>query len=157
MLFSVNHSFSKHNPNQCILTSLKLFQLHLLNAFVFCIHFTVVNEEDPNTAEDPLTYKIRARLMATVDCLTDDPAKECSGHGTCDTSLGRCTCVNQYTGDDCGDAGVFALVVDATTAIATATTAQKPSIPADGWVYYSISIGCNTTVKIDFTTASDAR
>ena len=43
-------------------------------------------------------------------------------------------------------------MVDATTAIATATTAQKPSIPADGWVYYSISIGCNTTVKIDFTT-----
>ena len=130
----------------------KTFSTTFAQCVVFCIHFTVVNEEDPNTAEDPLTYKIRARLMATVDCLTDDPAKECSGHGTCDTSLGRCTCVNQYTGDDCGDAGVFALVVDATTAIATATTAQKPSIPADGWVYYSISIGCNTTVKIDFTT-----
>ena len=118
-------------------------------------YFAVVNEEDPNSSEDPLTYKIRARFMYSVECLTDDPPKVCSGHGTCDKTLGRCTCTEKYTGDDCGDAGVYSLSINPTTRIAEADNTQKPSIPVDGWVYYSLSVGCNTTLRVDFTTTSD--
>ena len=114
--------------------------------------FAVVNEEDPNSLEDPLTYKIRARLLEDVDCLSSSSATICSGHGTCDRSLGRCTCTEHYTGDDCGDAGVYPLVLETVGVPISATV--LPPIPVDEWVYYSLSIGCNTTIKVEFTTSS---
>ena len=115
-------------------------------------YFSVVNEEDPNAKEDPLTYKIRARMLYDVPCLTDNPKNVCSGHGTCDRTMGRCKCDNLFTGDDCGDAGVFPLVLDATTKMVMAT--PTPSVPVDEWVYYSLSVGCNTTLKIEFVTTN---
>ena len=115
-------------------------------------YFAVVNEEDPNSLEDPLTYKIRARLLEDVDCLSSSSATICSGHGTCDRSLGRCTCTEHYTGDDCGDAGVYPLVLETVGVPISATV--LPPIPVDEWVYYSLSIGCNTTIKVEFTTSS---
>jgi len=122
-------------------------------------YFAVVNQEDPNNEEDALTYTIKASLSKDVACLSASTSTICSGHGTCDRTLGRCTCAAAYTGDDCGDAGVFPLVLQApaatTTNVAgTVSATHLPTIPADEWVYYSLSIGCNTTIKVEFTTTS---
>ena len=125
-------------------------------------YFSVVNEEDPDGEEEPLTYKIRARFLDHVQCLSDDEGTPCSGHGTCDTLLGRCYCDSDYTGDDCGDNGPYELVLSsdghsgsgspAASVEASSANGQTPPIPVDEWSYYAVAIGCNTSIRVTFTT-----
>jgi hypothetical protein len=130
-------------------------------------YFSVVNEEDPDGDEEPLTYKIRARFLDTVACLSSDDdgvggGAPCSGHGTCDAFLGRCFCNAGFTGDDCGDNGPYELVLSteghaagsspAASISASAAEGQTPPIPVDEWSYYAVAIGCNTSVRVTFAT-----
>jgi hypothetical protein len=117
-------------------------------------YFSVLNQEDPNANEEKLTYKIRARLIDDVDCLSSSKTTICSGHGTCDRTRGRCTCQPTFTGDDCGDNGVFPIVFPPQSTVAQVTSSGKPAILVGEWVYYSLSIGCNTTIKVEFKTTS---
>jgi len=109
-------------------------------------YFAVINAQD---SEEPLQYDLNLTLQALIDCPPGADGKVCDGAGTCDRTLGRCTCDEGRTMDDCAADGVFFLPVNNSTK----TVADiMPPITVDDWAYWAIGVGCDTLeVEVDFT------
>jgi len=100
--------------------------------------------ENSRASAVEMEYAISVSVTDHLTCPTGKNGRECSGFGFCDSTLGRCSCAQGYTLEDCSAHGVipWTSVPKQGNDVAHSLHSGLPAIPVDGWAFFSIPVAC---------------
>ena len=96
-------------------------------------YIAVHNDIDGQSA---LTFSIDVEVSARAEC----PSPDCSGHGTCDTTVGACVCDEGYLGRSCA---ARVIPLEPTTNASSSSWSLHDEVLAVGeFTFFRFSVNC---------------